>query len=654
MKKILCVTMLLSVFCFAFSCDLFEKDNGVTCKEYENCAVFTFEDFSIGETAKFELARTVHGEGAIYYQINLEEGALNISYKDRGFIHNEQPLGEFYADDEMPINGSGGYIEGSKITIIFETHSSVSGEIIIAFTEDALKAVQGDLQLHEHTFTYNSAGKAGHYATATCGCPSEEGTTPHYDEDTDYFCDYCKCDMTEFADEWVFDETHHWYVSDDAVYCYGEHENFDADLLCDICGYMMVDPPAPTNHFIRNQSGAEWLYEITAEDIAEIKMIFGGGGPLPLVSLTYISSSTDKAVISSIFEEYYWLDSTPASEEDTQIPDGGYFDVQFILKGGAVKKLRFINGDFYCDGNGNYFELASLPRFRDGTNFVNYYGFEAWEKYCGVYLVDETFVCEIPMSELEFVEVFDDIELGATAPTRYIEINGVKVYFLSDYYFYIGDDRSVYYQLVGKNLNEITEEYKLGDEEFRVTMNDEDWLYEDINPSYKAGEEISLKIKTATDLGYLLFVNGERVMPELDNNYDYWEFIFTMPNEDVKIDFKTYDGFLPHINYSILIESFWEKIPAADSVSVVNYYGEFESGAIVAMMECSEYNYTEALESDTIGGCTFNYNNGNKILVLYQGSFYSLSIAYSNGYLTDADLSAICDIHKSFYPYLYL
>jgi hypothetical protein len=33
----------------------------------------------------------------------------------------------------------------------------------------------------------------------------------------------------------------------------------------------------------------------------------------------------------------------------------------------------------------------------------------------------------------------------------------------------------------------------IGDEFFRVTMKDEDWLYEDLNPSYKAGEEISLK-----------------------------------------------------------------------------------------------------------------------------------------------------------------
>ena len=245
MKKLLalCLTVVLMLTCLT-ACDTFNSifggKSGVSKEYYENCAVFTFDDFE--SRICITLDRTGLGEGTIYYQVNLEEGALSVKYLDVGFINENQPLSEFTADDEMPINGSGGYIEGDKIAITFEAFSSVKGEIIIAFTEDALKAVHKELQLHEHSFTYTSAGKVGHYATSTCGCPSEEGTTPHYDGDTDYLCDYCKCDMTEFADEWLFDETHHWYVSDDeAVYCYGEHENWDADLICDICRFKMFE-----------------------------------------------------------------------------------------------------------------------------------------------------------------------------------------------------------------------------------------------------------------------------------------------------------------------------------------------------------------------------------------------------------------------------
>ena len=184
MKKIL-VSMFLLVFGLCLvGCNLLEKDKNVTCKKYENCAVFTFADFSANETISFELERKNLGEGTIYYQVNLIAGVLSINYQER-WHDVVQPLGEFSADDKMPINGTGGYVEGDKITIIFESDSPIVGEIIIAFTEESLKAVQGNLQYHKHTFTYTSAGEVGHYTYFTCGCPSEEGTTPHYDENGD-------------------------------------------------------------------------------------------------------------------------------------------------------------------------------------------------------------------------------------------------------------------------------------------------------------------------------------------------------------------------------------------------------------------------------------------------------------------------------------
>ena len=181
---------------------------------------------------------------------------------------------------------------------------------------------------------------------------------------------------------------------------------------------------------------------------------------MPPVSKTHISSSRNKAVIESIFEEYYWLDSTPVSEEKTQIADGGYFSVQFILNNGEVKKLNFINGDFYYDGVGNYFELMRLPVFRDGTDFVKKYGFEAIENCFQIHLMDETSVCEIPVSLFEFTELTDDICLDDIAPTYYTEMRGTKISFIRDCYFYMNDNRSVYYQLTGKNLDELLAEYR--------------------------------------------------------------------------------------------------------------------------------------------------------------------------------------------------
>ena len=512
MKKLfaLCLTVVLMLTCLT-ACDtvdsIFGGKSGVGKEYYENCAVFTFDDFE--SRICITLDRTGLDEGAIYYQVNLEEGALSIKYKESGLINinNEQPLGEFTADDEMPVGGSGGYVEGKKIILIFESFSNVRGEIIIAFTQTALNAVYNELQLHQHEYYYETIEDA-HKKVYTCECDwlEERDFEPHYDDDNDGECDECEyfVGISHEDHNWGYDvnETSHRQIF--ACGCespenYEAHYNYDGDNLCDACGYEMsvnketcnhqwddgveveggtgaylmeytcticgekeqqiitVIPPEG-NHFLRNQAGAEWLREISADDVAEIKMISGGGGPLPPISFTYISSSRDKAVVSSIFEEYYWLDSKPVSEEFTQIPDGGYFIVQFVLNNGEVKQLYFINGDFYYDGNGNYFELVRLPVFRDGTNFVNHYGFERQYNPCPIHLIDGTPVCEIPLSEFEFIELRDDIYLDNELPTHYLAINGERVYFIKGEYFYIGDDRSVYYQLLG-NLDELIAEY---------------------------------------------------------------------------------------------------------------------------------------------------------------------------------------------------
>ena len=469
MKKILalCFAMFLTLTCFT-ACNMldgvFSKKSGVNKKYYENCAVFTFDGFE--SKISITLDRTIPGEGAIYYQINIKKGALSVGYTDTGIGRKQQPLGEFTADEKMPINGSGGYIEGDKITITFKAISPVNGEIIIAFTEDALKVVHGNLQIHKHTYSYTSAGKVGHYTSFTCGCPSEEGTTPHYDGNTDYICDFCKCDMTEFADEWKHDETHHWYISDDeAVYCYGEHENYDADLFCDICGYKMSEIPTPTNYFLRNQAGCEWLNEITAEDIAKIKIISEAVGVAP-GNLNNVSSSTDEAVIARIFEEYYWLDTAPISKMEGQIDGGGGVTVKFILKDGTAKGLYINNGN-YLDTNGDYFELLFTPKFKDTDNAIKAYGFITYLGTGTVYDKDNNAVCEIPIDELEFVESDGCVDAVVTGYYYTVETEFGTLYFdYSNDLFYLqfeeGEvDYIEYYQLVGKNLDELIAEYSV-------------------------------------------------------------------------------------------------------------------------------------------------------------------------------------------------
>ena len=83
-------------------------------------------------------------------------------------------------------------------------------------------------------------------------------------------------------------------------------------------------------------------------------------------------------------------------------------------------------------------------------------------------------------------------------------------------------------------------------------------------------------------------------------------------------------------------------------VYVKNYYGEYESGALVAMMEGDGY-YNDAGWTVVVAGHTFEYNNGNRIIVLYNGKFYGLEFAYENGYLTKDEIGDIALKHRKFY-----
>jgi len=183
-----------------------------------------------------------------------------------------------------------------------------------------------------------------------------------------------------------------------------------------------------------------------------------------------------------------------------------------------------------------------------------------------------------------------------------------------------------------------------------LTMRDPDWLYEELPSGAVYGDIVTVKICKAFDVGYLFLVNGEKITA-FDDTDDYWLFRFTMPDKDTVITFKTYDGFLPDGHYGVLIEAFWLANPDAKSVSVREYYGEYESGAIVAMIDALEY--TTERHTEIVARQRFEYGSSNRLQVLYDGAFYTLSAAYESGYLTDSDIQTICNRYIQNHPSLY-
>lgn len=222
-------------------------------------------------------------------------------------------------------------------------------------------------------------------------------------------------------------------------------------------GFYVLKEVEEGNYFIRNQAGAEWLREITAENIAEIKIIDETVGIAP-GNLKSISSTTDEAVIARIFEEYYWLDTTPISQMDGQIDGGSGVAVKFILKNGTAKGLYINNGN-YLDTNGDYFELLSTPKFKDTDNAIKAYGFITYIGTGTVYDKDNNPVCKIPMDELVFH--YDlDLDLPDLPPyDMVIKTEFGELEFIAPDTFYMETGEACV--LVGKNLDELIAEYSV-------------------------------------------------------------------------------------------------------------------------------------------------------------------------------------------------
>ena len=273
--------------------------------------------------------------------------------------------------------------------------------------------------------------------------------------------------------EWQSNETHHWYKSNsDSMYCYGEHQNFDADLICDICG-CGLELQVPTNYFLRNQLGCEWLNEIKVDDITEIKIISEAVGVAPGTPKN-IQSSTDTSVIERIFEDCYWIDTWPISKEDGQIDGGGAVTIKFIMNDGTEKEIHINNGN-YWDTNKNCFELLYTPKFEESDNSIKTYGFITYIGTAIVYDSQYNPICEIHMDEIEYVITVYDFNLFNDGYDYCLDTEFGKLFIVevdvfasegleetlvrTDYYFIFENDTEFCYRIVGKNIDELINEY---------------------------------------------------------------------------------------------------------------------------------------------------------------------------------------------------
>ena len=177
-----------------------------------------------------------------------------------------------------------------------------------------------------------------------------------------------------------------------------------------------------------------------------------------------------------------------------------------------------------------------------------------------------------------------------------------------------------------------------------------DWLYEPIDEAYVDGEEVTVRIKFATDVGTLFFLNGEVISPSAgDDQMGYWEYSFYMPKKDSEIIFQTYDGMAP---YGDILEAYYTANPTALDVLAIDY-GTYGDGVRVAILYDDRFAYTDMVSEQRIGPAVIRYADGNIMQVLHNGVFCSLSKAYEAGLLSDADLAALENRQREWNPHLY-
>ena len=508
----------------------------------------------------------------------------------------------------------------------------------------------------KHTVGDYHTNNSQHWRNYTCGCDIDAVYEDHYDENSDGKCDACGYGMYNGLDhvcstEYYMDAENHCLRS--VCGCHGfpeflePHYDLNNDESCDACGYFMGDD----EDNVALSDFESWLNYASSDGIVEVKTILNPG--VDYGDLITIHRTTDKNSIAQMIELYknVELEAIPEDVDIDLVP--GHFEIEFTFAGGDVKTISFAGRSLYTDykNRRSYFAL-NLPSLESCAHYKTSYSFATYGKNGAIaYLYDYDDggnlieYCKLDkIGKLEF-EAYPDVYYPENEPTHLIRTEFGDIYVMSHKSFFIIDEsgNSTWFVLKNEDFYRIFERALQTD--FTVTMNNPEWLAEELQPTYKAGDTVSVKIYMATDTGYMFFVNGNEVT-QSDWDDDLWIFTFTMPNEDVVIDFKTYDGFLPHWNYGALIENYWMDHFDANRIWVDQYYGEFDSGAIVAYMGCDCCMYTEALWTEYIDEYEINYCDGRRIEVLYKGEFYTLTEAYNNGWLTDANIAKIAEMHN--------
>ncbi|MGN0824329.1 MAG: hypothetical protein ACI4MB_04590 [Candidatus Coproplasma sp.] len=122
------------------------------------------------------------------------------------------------------------------------------------------------------------------------------------------------------------------------------------------------------------------------------------------------------------------------------------------------------------------------------------------------------------------------------------------------------------------------------EKKYFLSVNGVELLYEDLNDSYSAGEEVTVKVKIKPYEGVKATLGIEQLVKSKSTQDDYWQFNFEMPSHDATLDIKSFKGFDERKLYGFYltfndkngepIEEFNKPIDSEEAIAdyaVINY-----------------------------------------------------------------------------------
>ena len=78
---------------------------------------------------------------------------------------------------------------------------------------------------------------------------------------------------------------------------------------------------------------------------------------------------------------------------------------------------------------------------------------------------------------------------------------------------------------------------------YALTVNGGELLYENLNATYKVGEEVTVKTRIKPYEGVKVALDTELLVKTKSTQDEYWQFTFEMPSHDATLDITSYRGF---------------------------------------------------------------------------------------------------------------